>query len=125
VTDNGRLAALHACALDLGLTPLMEVHDEADLERSLVLKDLRLIGINNRNLATFEVSLSTTERLRPAIPVEITVVAESGIFNAEDVLRLARAHVDAVLVGEALVTALDIPAKVNELANVAVIRDAN
>jgi len=80
------------------------------------LKDVKLIGINNRNLATFEVSLETTERLRPMIPSEIAVVAESGIFNAEDVERLANANVDAVLVGEALVTSDDIGAKVRELS---------
>ncbi len=65
---------------------------------------IRLIGINNRNLATFEVTLETTERLRPMIPENMAVVAESGIFNANDVQRLAKANVNAVLVGEALVT---------------------
>jgi indole-3-glycerol phosphate synthase len=84
----------------------------------LKLKDIRLIGINNRNLATFEVSLETTERIRPMIPTEITVVAESGIFTAQDVERLAQAEVDAILVGEALVTSEDIDAKVRELSNV-------
>jgi indole-3-glycerol phosphate synthase len=79
-----------------------------------------LIGINNRNLATFDVSLETTERLRPMIPSEISVVAESGIFNAEDVQRLAEAKVDAILVGEALVTSQDIGAKVRELSGLKV-----
>jgi len=116
LTDNAHFAALHACALSLGLTPLVEVHDEAETERALRLDGIRLIGINNRNLATFEVSLATTERLRPLIPTEITVVAESGIFSAEDVTRLAQANVDAFLVGEALVTAPDIAAKVRELS---------
>ena len=80
------------------------------------LPGLRLVGINNRDLATFEVSLGTTERLRSLIPADITVVAESGIFTSEDVGRLAKAGVDAVLVGEALLTAPDIPAKVRELS---------
>jgi phosphoribosylanthranilate isomerase len=80
------------------------------------LKDIRLIGINNRNLATFEVSLEATERLRPMIPENIVVVAESGIFHVSDVERLARAKVNAILVGEALVTAEDIAAKVRELS---------
>jgi indole-3-glycerol phosphate synthase len=75
-----------------------------------------LTGINNRNLATFEVSLETTERLRPIIPSDVTIVAESGIFTAQDVERLTNANVDALLVGEALVTSEDIPAKVRELA---------
>jgi len=114
--DDAHFADLHAYALSLGLTALVEVHDEAETERALRLKDIRLIGINNRNLATFEVSLETTERLRPIIPAEITVVAESGIFTAGDVARLAKAKVDAILVGEALVTAPDIAAKVRELS---------
>jgi indole-3-glycerol phosphate synthase len=75
-----------------------------------------LIGINNRNLVTFEVSLATTERLRPMIPPEITVVAESGIFTPGDVERLANANVNAILVGEALITSDDIGAKVRELS---------
>jgi indole-3-glycerol phosphate synthase len=120
LTDDRHFADLHALAIDLGLTPLVEVHDEAEAERSLKLKDVRLIGINNRDLSTFEVSLATTERIRPMIPAEIPVVAESGIFNAGDVERLARAGVHAVLAGEALVTAPDIPAKVRELAGTSV-----
>jgi indole-3-glycerol phosphate synthase len=117
LSDDGHFSDLHALVIELGLTPLVEVHDEAEAERVLKLGDVRLIGINNRDLATFEVSLATTERIRPVIPSEIPVVAESGIFNAGDVERLARAGVHAVLVGEALVTAPDIPEKVRELAS--------
>jgi len=116
LTDDSLFADLHAGALSLGLTALVEVHNEAETERALKLKDVKLIGINNRNLATFDVTLETTERLRPMIPAEIAVVAESGIFNASDVERLAKANVDAILVGEALVTSNDIPAKVRELS---------
>lgn len=116
LTDDKLFADLHACALELGLTPLVEVHDEAETERALKLKDVKFIGVNNRNLATFEVSLETTEKLRPLIPPDITVVAESGIFTAQDVQRLSKANVDAILVGEALVTADDIPTKVRELS---------
>lgn len=116
LTDDAHLADLHALALELGLTPLLEVHDEAETERALKLKEVKLIGINNRSLATFDVSLETTERLRPMIPAEIAVVAESGIFTASDVERLAKANLDAILVGEALVTSDDIPAKVRELS---------
>lgn len=116
LTDDALFADLHALALELGLTPLVEVHDEAETERALKIPNICLIGINNRNLATFEVTLQTTERLRPMIPNSITVVAESGIFNAGDVQRLARANVDAILVGEALVTSDDIAAKVRELS---------
>ena len=120
LTDDKHFADIHALALELGLTPLVEVHDEAETERVLKLKDIRLIGINNRNLATFEVSLETTERLRPMIPMDISVIAESGIFTASDVERLARSNIDAILVGEALVTSEDIGAKVRELSNATV-----
>jgi indole-3-glycerol phosphate synthase len=116
LTDDKHFTDLHACALNLGLTALVEVHDEAETERALNLKDVKLIGINNRNLATFEVSLATTERLRSMISPEITVVAESGIFTASDVDRLININIDAILVGEALVTCDDIPAKVRELS---------
>jgi indole-3-glycerol phosphate synthase len=114
--DDAHFAALHACALSLGLTALVEVHDEAETERALKINGIRLIGINNRNLSTFEVSLKTTERIRPLIPSEIAVVAESGIFTAADVTRLQKIDIDAILVGEALVTAPDIAAKVRELS---------
>jgi indole-3-glycerol phosphate synthase len=114
--DDAHFADLHACALSLGLTALVEVHDEAETERALKINGIRLIGINNRNLFTFEVSLATTERLRPLIPANIAVVAESGIFTAADVARLQKANIDAILVGEALVTAPDIAAKVRELS---------
>jgi indole-3-glycerol phosphate synthase len=120
LTDDKHFADLHAEAVGLGLTPLVEVHDEAETERALKLKDVKLVGINNRNLATFEVSLETTEKLRPMIPSEISVVAESGIFTASDVERLARANVDAILVGEALVTSKDIGEKVRELSGMSV-----
>jgi indole-3-glycerol phosphate synthase len=119
LSDDKLFADLHATALKLGLTPLVEVHDEAETERALKLQDVKLIGINNRNLSTFEVSLETIERLRPMIPSEIAVVAESGIFNAKDVERLSNANVDAILVGEALVTSEDISAKVRELSGMA------
>ena len=120
LTDDALFADLHACALSLGLTALVEIHDEAETERSLKIPNIKLIGINNRNLATFDVTLETTEKLRPMIPYEIAVVAESGIFSASDVERLAKANVDAILVGEALVTSDDIGAKVRELSGVRV-----
>jgi indole-3-glycerol phosphate synthase len=121
LTEDALFADLHACALNLGLTSLVEVHNEEEVERALKLKDVKLIGINNRNLATFDVTLETTEKLRPMIPSDIAVVAESGIFTANDVERLANANVDAILVGEALVTADDIPAKVKELSGIDVV----
>jgi indole-3-glycerol phosphate synthase len=121
LTDDKLFSDLHACALELGLTTLVEVHDEAETERALKLKDVKLLGINNRNLATFDVTLETTEKLRPLIPNEIVVVAESGIFTANDVEKLSKANVDAILVGEALVTSEDIRAKVRELSGMNVI----
>ncbi len=121
LTDDKHFADLHACALGLGLTALVEVHDEAETERALKIPNIQLIGINNRNLATFEVTLETTEKLLPMISSDIAVVAESGIFTAQDVERLANANVDAILVGEALVTSDNIPAKVRELSGMDVI----
>jgi indole-3-glycerol phosphate synthase len=121
LTDDSLLADLHACALSLRLTALVEVHDEKETEHALKIPNIKLIGINNRNLATFDVTLETTEKLRPMILLEITVVAESGIFNASDVERLANANVDAILVGEALVTSEDISAKVRELSSIDVV----
>lgn len=115
--DDKELEALHTCARSLGLTVLVEVHDEAETDRALRIAGLELVGINNRNLGTFEVSLSTSERLRPIIPPDVTVVAESGIHSASDVNRLAKAGVDGILVGEALVTAKDIASKVRELSS--------
>jgi indole-3-glycerol phosphate synthase len=114
--DGQHFADLHDLALELGLTPLVEVHDEVETERALKLRNIRLIGINNRNLATFDVSLETTERLRSMLPDDVAVVAESGIFTSQDVQRLAQIDIDAILVGEALITSEDIAAKVRELS---------
>jgi indole-3-glycerol phosphate synthase len=116
LTDDRLFADLHATALALGLTALVEVHTAQELERALKISHIQLAGINNRDLGTFNVSLETTERLRPLIPAGITVVAESGIFTAADVARLENVGVDAILVGEALITAPDIAAKVRELS---------
>lgn len=113
---DAELADLHALALELGLTPLVEVHTLPELKRVLRVPHVKLIGINNRDLATFTVSLDVTAHLRPHIPPEITVVSESGIFTAAHAQQLAALNVHAILVGEALVTAADIGAKVRELS---------
>ena len=110
------LPSLHTLALDVGLTPLVEVHTLRELERVLSLTALQMVGINNRDLHTFDISLDTTAELRPLVPAGVRVVPESGIFTAEHVARMAAINVDAVLVGEALVTAPDIAAKVRELS---------
>ena len=114
--DDTLFARLHNSAMELGLTALVEVHNEQELERALRIDGIQVIGINNRNLDNFEVSLSTTERLRPLVPAGIKVIAESGIFNSEHRNRMTAARVDAILVGEALVTAPNIAEKVRELS---------
>lgn len=114
--EDAALCDLHALALDLGLTALVEVHTAGETERALRIPGVKLIGINNRDLTTFEISLETTARLRPLIPAGVAVVSESGIFTGADVARAAALGVDAVLVGEALVTAPDIAGRVRELA---------
>jgi indole-3-glycerol phosphate synthase len=91
---------LMATARDAGLDVLVEVHDESELAWA-VEAGADLIGVNNRNLATFDVSLATTERLAPLVPASVLLVAESGIRSATDLERMARAGVQAVLVGEA------------------------
>ncbi|MCK9357320.1 MAG: indole-3-glycerol phosphate synthase TrpC [Dehalococcoidia bacterium] len=98
----------------MGMRCLVEVHDEAELDTALR-SDALIIGVNNRDLRTFEVDLATFERLRPLIPAGRLVVAESGIRERSDVERLARCGVDAVLVGEALMRSPDAGAKVREL----------
>jgi indole-3-glycerol phosphate synthase len=110
------LPELHALALELGLTPLVEVHSRAELERALRLPGLQLVGINNRDLDTFTVSLDTTAELRPLVPAGLRVVSESGILSAADVARLGALGVDAVLVGEGIIAASDPAAKVRELS---------
>ena len=112
--DDAALHNLYALTRHLGMAALIEVHNAIELERALGLRP-RMIGINNRDLRTFDVSLVTTATLRPKIPSRITVVAESGIHSAEDVGRLTAMEADAMLVGEALVTAEDVAGKVREL----------
>jgi indole-3-glycerol phosphate synthase len=113
--DDSRLADLHALITDLGMTALVEVHNESELERALRVEPA-LIGVNNRDLKTFDVDLDTTARLAKHIPESVTLVAESGIFTAEDVGKMGRVGARAVLVGESLVKSGDIAAKVRELS---------
>ncbi len=115
--ETSELRELREVAARCGQDALVEVHDEAELDRALE-SGAEIIGINNRNLKTFEVSLDTTIRLRPRMPAGMPVVAESGIHTREDVLRLADAGIDAMLVGEALMAAEDPGAKVRELLGV-------
>ncbi len=104
-----------AQAQDLGLECLVEVHDEAELFRAIN-AGAPVIGINNRDLRTFETTLETTYRLAPLIPGDRVIVSESGINSATDIQLLAGSGVNAVLVGESIVKAEDPQAKVQELA---------
>ena len=108
------LVALCALSCELGLSCLVEVHNKSDLETALE-SGAGIIGINNRDLNTFTVDLATTERLRPLIPADRIVISESGISSRDDVDNLKRLGVDALLIGEALMAASDIAAKMREL----------
>jgi indole-3-glycerol phosphate synthase len=104
--DDARLAALEACARGYGMAVLVEVHDEAELERALRLST-PLVGVNNRNLRTFDVSLATTLDLLPRIPGDRLVITESGILAPADVATMRAHGVHAFLVGEAFMRADD------------------
>ncbi|MFQ5934343.1 MAG: indole-3-glycerol-phosphate synthase, partial [Dehalococcoidia bacterium] len=124
ILDQGQIERLVDLARELGMECLVEVHNEGEVETALD-GGAEIVGINNRDLTNFQVDLDTTRRLRPLIPDEKTVVAESGIFTSEDVAQMEGRGVDAVLVGEALITASDVGAKVRELARLAPSRTRN
>ena len=102
--DDAKMADLEAVARSLDMAVLVEVHDQAELERALKLKT-RLVGINNRNLRTFEVSLQTTLDMMADVPADRLLVTESGILSRADVQRMREAQVNAFLVGEAFMRA--------------------
>jgi indole-3-glycerol phosphate synthase len=112
--DDAQMADLEAIALSLDMAVLVEVHDRAELDRALKLKT-PLVGINNRNLRTFEVSLETTLDLVHAVPADRLLVTESGIVSPEDVKRMRDAQVHAFLVGEAFMRAADPGAALSNL----------
>ena len=104
--DDAQMADLEAVARGLGMAVLVEVHDEPELHRALKLKTA-LLGINNRNLRTFEVSLDTTLGMLPTVPADKLLITESGILSGADVERMRAAQVHAFLVGEAFMRAPD------------------
>jgi indole-3-glycerol phosphate synthase len=112
--SDAQMAELEACAMGLGMDVLVEVHDGEELDRALALKT-PLLGINNRNLRTFEVTLHTTLGLLPRVPADRLLVTESGILGRGDVLRMRQADVHAFLVGEAFMRAPDPGAALAEL----------
>jgi indole-3-glycerol phosphate synthase len=120
ILDDARLKRFHALASEAGLAVLVEVHDEAELDRALAI-GAPLIGVNNRDLKTFKVDLATTERLAarlfspPTTRPASLLVAESGINTRADVERLVKCGAGAILVGESLVRTGDIRAKAHEL----------
>ncbi|HEY0269377.1 MAG TPA: indole-3-glycerol phosphate synthase TrpC [Sphingomonas sp.] len=107
--DDGEMAEIEAAAIDHGMDALVEVHDEAELERALRLRS-RLIGVNNRDLRDFTVDIGRTERLAKLMPEDAQIVAESGLASKAELDRLARAGVRRFLVGETLMRQPDVAA---------------
>jgi indole-3-glycerol phosphate synthase len=114
VLSDAELRRFHQLARTLGMDALVEIHDEAELERAIA-AGARLVGVNQRDLHTFEIDSDRAVRVGAAIPGGVVTVAESGIRTADDVARLRDAGYDAILVGEALVTSSDPGAKLREL----------
>ncbi len=115
--DDSQLRDLHALALELSLTPLVEVHDPVETTRAAAL-GARVIGVNNRDLRTFVTDIETTAHCASAVPAGTVMVSESGIFSDEDVRRVATMGARAILVGESIITAPDMGAQVRRLAAV-------
>ena len=114
ILTPAKLKNLLAVSREIGMEPMVEVHDEAEVKVALE-SDARIIGINNRDLKTFKTDLTTTQRLRPLIPEDRVVVSESGIKNRNDIAGVRQWGVDAVLIGESLMASQDIAARMREL----------
>jgi indole-3-glycerol phosphate synthase len=115
ILDADDLRGLHAEAVELGMQAVVEVHDEAEVRRAVEMGAV-IIGINNRDLTRMKTDRGTTARLRPLIPSDRTVISESGIGSRADIEELARLGIDAALVGESLLRAADVDAKLRELS---------
>ncbi len=113
--EDGLAAELEAAAFALGMDVLVEVHDEAETERALKVMRSPLLGVNNRNLRTFETDLGTTERLARLAPPEKLLIAESGLFTPADLARLARCGARSFLIGESLMRQADVEAATRAL----------
>lgn len=114
ILERAQVSSWLALAEELGLSCLVEVHTEGDLEKVLNTR-VQIIGLNNRDLATLEVDVTTSFRLKGLIPPGIITVSESGIRRREDIVRLGEAGFDAVLIGESLMSSPDIGLKLREL----------
>ena len=114
VLDDRNLESLAACCREAGLEPLVEVHDEKEMGRVAAL-GVRCIGVNNRDLRTFKVSIRTTLRLKALAPKDCTLISESGIRSAEDVTKLKAGGVHAILVGEHLLRQADVAMGIQKL----------
>ena len=114
ILDDAQLREYLAICEDLGLSALVEAHDDAEVDRALA-AGARILGVNNRNLKTFTVDTENSRRLRARIPQDVLFASESGVKTAEDVAGLAAIGADAVLIGETLMRAPDKTAKLREL----------
>jgi len=114
ILPKDKIKSFMLLAKKMGMDVIVEIHDEADLEKAL-LCNARIIGINNRNLDTFSVDIENTNRLASKMPKEIIKISESGIKDRNDILKLKKIGLDAVLIGETFLVAKDIALKVKEI----------
>ena len=115
--DDSLAAELEAAATDFGMDTLIEIHDAAELERALHLQS-PLIGINNRNLKTFALTLDVTRELAPLVPDDRQIVCESGLFSAEDIFQMMQMGARRFLIGESLMRQTDVAAATQAILKV-------
>ncbi|MCL1877304.1 MAG: indole-3-glycerol phosphate synthase TrpC [Defluviitaleaceae bacterium] len=117
ILDKGELAQYMAVAHDLGLSVLVETHDEREVEDALEI-GARVVGVNNRNLKTFDVDITLSERLKNLVPPEVIFVSESGLSRPEDIEKLREIGADAALIGESFMRSADKVAAIRELRGI-------